>query len=187
MLSNNTLKFLPHSLKHLTLGPLFNEQLDWLPPSLTHLVFGRAFNQPISIPLPSSLTHLTFGKKFNQVVDLLPLDALTHLKFGKHFKQPLDFPLPSLISLSFPLNSRFNHPVACLSLSLTCIKFGRAFDQPIYVLPNTLEHISVFSTYPYIRNLQHVILGTTITLTIRRKGRERPSSIFCAKENEFAQ
>lgn len=123
---------IPNGLTHLTFGKIFNNPVT-LPDTVKFLTFGRAFNRPITVP--SSTLHLTFGDSFNQAITLP--NTLQILKFGMHFNQSIVIP-SSVVRLTF--GAFFNYPLILSPVnSITHLKLGQFFDQPI---PHRIPHLT---------------------------------------------
>ena len=131
--STGELSVLPHGLRELTFGFLFDQPLEpgTLPVGLRKLKFGSFFNQPI-LPgvLPEGLQELEFGFDFNQLLELGVLPSgLKELKFSDMFDQPI-------------------HP-GVLPNSLQKLSFGYDFARIIEpgTLPSGLQELVLNNKY----------------------------------------
>ena len=174
---------LPPGLEKLTLGYCFNRPVKQLPPGLKELTFGFWFNKEVK-QWPANLTRLTFGHKYNQPPIDLPLQ-LTYVCFGDCFTQSLkefcerqrllktlvlgdgtygDLPKFPESLTHLKLGGEFNDPLTYLPNGLTHIVFGFNFNHPIDQLPDSLTHIAFgycfnqpVETWPH--DVQYVMLG----------------------------
>jgi len=152
-------RYLPASLKSLTLTDSFDQPLDNLPSSLTSLTLYHcpfnpsvdslpaslrslsllSFNQPID-SLPASLSGLRLGMDFNQPIDHLPASQIGSADWGA-FNRKIDHLPAGLQSLC--LGGEFNQPVDHLPLSLTSLSLGNRFNRPIDKLPPSLTSLKL--------------------------------------------
>ncbi|KAN0053030.1 hypothetical protein ACTA71_012511 [Dictyostelium dimigraforme] len=145
-------KFLPQSLKHLTLSNSFsrysrlNARL-FLPESVTSLDIGDGFNRYLtSSDIPSTLKSLTIGKSFRCQLDLKECFNLETIEFKENAffnnqfknsnqaetKYEINILPPNLKKLKFgnnytmEINAELNLPK-----TLTSLSFGARFNRPI--------------------------------------------------------
>jgi len=125
---------LPHGLRILDLGKVFNHPIDhWrLPDTIEQLILGQGFNYELDeFHFPASLTTFTFPPQYNHPVDEVDFThcyQLTTIKFEADdrvhryhdhpFNHPIDdMKLPaSLTRLDLFNATSFNQPIAKLQL-----------------------------------------------------------------------
>lgn len=173
------INILPNTITHITFGNSFDKEIKpkALPKSLTHLVFGYNFNRILEKKsLPVSLTHLTFGLKYDRIIKpkVLP-KSLIYLFFGHMFNQEIEENvLPK--SLKYLLfgnyyDRKIRYDV--LPKSLIHLNIGFLNDKkiglpiyieninelPTYVLPVSLEEITLGCNYNYVFNIKEYKLS----------------------------
>lgn len=84
-------------IKRIKFGEFFNQSLKNLPLSVTHLTVGDKFNQIMDFP--SSVTHLTIHNY--KLIDKIP-KTVTHLKLKCHFCMLIN--VPSSVTHLFIIN-----------------------------------------------------------------------------------
>lgn len=126
---NHKLDKHPVSLTHLSLSDNFNSYFHF-PPFLTRLQLPRTCS-PLLQSLPSSITHLF---AFDLPPGSLP-PHLTHLDFYSAFSV---FNLPL-----YSNSSQFNNNGCLLPSSLTHLKLGKQFKQPLNNFPSSLTHLFI--------------------------------------------
>lgn len=186
------------NLKSLTINCYsFSSKID-LPPSLTSLILNSSYVQlPPLLPnlihfdfLNSSLVNcypLPFTLKslrhnFNHEIFNLPhltslqLDpshscsfsfnslppSLSQITFGNRFDHNIDN-LPSSLTY-IKLGLAFNQPISSLPPSLKRLIFGHSYDQPLPPLPSSLTHLKLDGRFNQLlynlpKSLSHLLLG----------------------------
>jgi FNIP Repeat len=104
-------------------------------PNATHVSIASNFNDSLD-KLSHSITHLTFCESCTQPLNNLL--TVTHITM-RIYDEPIGF-LPSLTYIKF--GNRFNQPVDNLSNSLRQIEFSDGFNHYVDFLPSKITHLS---------------------------------------------
>lgn len=151
---------------HVTMPSFNDQQIPVIPPSVTHLVLpgdnrkvilpsslhtlylSKSFAPPI---LPSSLRRLMYD---DQVA--IPNMKKADLALFTEFTRQLSLP-PNLTHLSLP--DDFNDPIKYFPHSLTNLKFGWKFDQPIEASTLPPNITTLFFGGQFNQNVDHLPQG----------------------------
>ena len=109
---------------------VFNASIDWLPEGITHIQLGTFFNQPLQ-KLPATLKSLII-KTYNEVGATYFNNSLNNLPHGLeileiHYNHKFDKDI-------------YNLPQTLKKLYMHC----KAFKINFNILPNRLEHITIY-------------------------------------------
>jgi len=77
----------PTKITHLIFGDEFNQSVNYLPPTLKNIFFGSSFDKSID-NLPDSIEVLVLGTNFNKYVHNFPTN-LREITFGEEFNQQI--------------------------------------------------------------------------------------------------
>lgn len=184
---------LPRTLTHLTLKASCQLPVvgQCLPNSITHLSLEGCTSKVLPFSLPSSLRWIRFGNDWNQqieegmlpknltdiIFDSVPSDTLPNflhsVSFGK--LQITCFP-PSLTRIKF--GAHFNQPVDNLPNQLTHIQFGVKFNQPVDRLPNRLTHLTFgFEFNQPVDNLPRSLINIVLGVLFNHPVEHLPHSL----------
>ena len=178
---NKSIDNLHDSINWLILGKQFNKPIHKYPLDLKYLTFGYDFNQCVD-NLPSLLERLVFGGEFNKPIDNIP-DSITHLSFYIQYYSTIDnYKFGYNNNFDFQPSggeihkSCFSKKIIKLPKKLTClvldncknflelenvitnskitvIQANSLTDKFLLNLPDTLEHLILFYSYPKINKL----------------------------------
>jgi len=143
---NQSIDYLPSSLKVLEIHGDFNQPINNLPSTLKVLNIKGCFNQPID-NLPDSITVLNISGCFNQPIRKLP-KHLKELKINRIFKESHK---SSNLYNSFNSYNLYDWKIIYKHSSLVKLSVDLRFNEPIELLPKSIEKINIYFLRPIYR------------------------------------
>lgn len=100
-------------------------------------------------------------------------NQLEYLKLNDYYNKPIEKLPLTLTHLIFGVNSKYNHPIKCLSQlnNLIHLEFGSSYNQSLNELHNSLEFLDVGVGYSQVLDnlpvsLIHLIYSSNFSHTI---------------------